>query len=60
MEEQRRRTTPIEHVAPVYVERSNGYVDIQQAHGDHTLYTPEEAREIAEEILAAAETADGF
>lgn len=51
---------PLEHVAPVYVDTREGYVDIEQTRGDHTLYTPEEAREIAEEILAAAErAADG-
>lgn len=58
MGNQRRHVTPLEHVAPVYVEESKGYVDIQQAHGDHTLYTPDEAREIAREILDAADDAD--
>jgi hypothetical protein len=56
--------TSLEHRAPVYVEQQEGYVDIQQAFGDHTKYTPAEAREIAQEILAAAaaaatETTDG-
>lgn len=54
--------TPLEHRAPVYVEQEGGYVDIQQPFGDHTKYTPTEAREIAAELLAAAaaaETADG-
>jgi hypothetical protein len=50
--------TPLEHVAPVYVEESDGYVDIKQTQGDHTLYTPEEARELAAEILAAADAAE--
>lgn len=49
--------TPLEHVAPVYVEVSDGYVSIQQDPGDHTLYTPEEARHLAAEIRQAAERA---
>lgn len=52
------QVTPLEHVAPVYVEESDGYVDIRQTQGDHTLYTPEEARELAAEIEAAADDAD--
>lgn len=52
------RVTPLEHVAPVYVEVSDGYVDIRQTQGDHTLYTPEEARELAEEIRSVADAAD--
>lgn len=55
---QDRQVTPLEHVAPVYVETREGYVDLQQAHGDHTLYTPEEARNIAREILEAADRAE--
>lgn len=43
----------------MYVEESKGYVDIQQTRGDHTLYTPDEAREIAREIMEAADAADG-
>ena len=46
---------PLERNAPIYVEASSGYVDIRQVQGDPTLYTPAEARDIAEEILAAAE-----
>lgn len=55
-EEERTRTTvqPLERTAPVYVESREGYVDIRQPSGDPTLYTPEEAREIAHDILAAA------
>jgi hypothetical protein len=48
---------PLEHVAPIYVEERNGYVDIQQPSGDPTLYTPAEARDVAREILAAADAA---
>lgn len=50
--------TPIEHRAAVFVEQTGGYVDIEQEFGDHTKYTPEEARSIAEEILAAADQAE--
>lgn len=51
----------IEHRAAIFVEKSGGYVDIQQEFGDRTKYTPAEARRIAEEILDAADeaTADG-
>ncbi len=51
---------PLERTAPVYVEATDGYVDIRQPKGDPTLYTPEEARDIARDILAAADaTEDG-
>lgn len=52
------RSPPLEHVAPVYVDREEGYVNLRQGHGDHTLYTAEEARDLAEEILAAADAAE--
>lgn len=55
---QDRHVTPLEHVAPVYVETREGYVDLQQAQGDYTLYTPQEARDIAREILEAADQAE--
>jgi hypothetical protein len=51
--------TPLERVAPVYVEVRNGYVDVQQLQGDPTLYTPGEARELARELEAAADRAEG-
>lgn len=51
------RVEPIEHRAAIFVEEGGGYVDIQQEFGDHTKYTPDEARRIAEEILEAADTA---
>lgn len=50
--------TPLEHVAPIYVDVSGDYIDIRQAHGDYTLYTPEEARELAHELLEAADAAE--
>lgn len=46
---------PLERTAPIYVEAADGYVDIRQPKGDPTLYTPEEARDIARDILAAVE-----
>ena len=51
----RQGVNPLERTAPIYVEASNGYVDIRQVQGDPTLYTPEEAREIARDVLAAAD-----
>lgn len=49
---------PLERTAPVYVEATEGYVDIRQPKGDPTLYTPEEARDIARDILAAADASE--
>lgn len=50
--------TPLEHVAPVYVDVEGAYVNVEQTHGERTLYTPEEAREIATELLDAAAEAE--
>jgi hypothetical protein len=50
---------PLERTAPVYVEATDGYVDIRQPKGDPTLYTPGEARDIARDILAAADATEG-
>ena len=52
------RSIPLEHVAPVYVEPEDGYVNVQQGHGDHTLYTPDEIRDLAAELLEAAQVAE--
>lgn len=52
------RVEPLEHRAAIFVEEGGGYVDIQQEFGDHTKYTPDEARRIAEEILDAADAAE--
>lgn len=49
---------PLERTAPIYVDPADGYVDIRQPSGDPTLYTPEEARDIAQDILAAAEESE--
>ena len=50
---------PLEHRAYFDIDVDEGYVHIEQSWGDRTLYTPEEARELAEEIEAAAERAVG-
>jgi hypothetical protein len=55
-----RSVTSLEHRAPIYIDPRGGYVDIQQARGDRTKYTPEEARALATEILEAADAVDGF
>lgn len=52
------RSVPLEHVAPVYVEPEDGYVNVQQGHGDHTLYTPDEIRDLVSELLEAAQKAE--
>lgn len=49
---------PLERTAPVYVEATEGYVDIRQPKGDPTLYTPEEARDIARDIITAADASE--
>lgn len=46
---------PLEHRAFFDIDTQRGYVRIDQSVGDRTLYTPEEARDIAESILDAAE-----
>jgi hypothetical protein len=48
---------PLEHRAYFDIHVAEGYVDIEQSWGDRTLYTPEEAREIAAEIERAADRA---
>jgi hypothetical protein len=52
------RSIPLEHVAPVYVEPEDGYVNVQQGHGDHTLYTPDEIRDLVAELMEAAQEAE--
>lgn len=50
---------PLEHTAFFDIDSKDGYVRIDQSWGDQTLYTPEEARDIAESILEQVEeTAD--
>ncbi|MEF8774883.1 MAG: hypothetical protein V5A43_00060 [Haloarculaceae archaeon] len=50
---------PLEHRAHFDIDVDEGYVHIEQSWGDRTLYTPEEARELAEEIATAADQAVG-
>jgi uncharacterized membrane protein YgcG len=57
-DEKRSTVTALEDTAPVLIDTSDGYVRIEQMLGNHPLYTPEEARDLAEDILAAAEEAD--
>lgn len=49
---------PLENTAFFDIDTRQGYVRIDQSWGDQTLYTPEEARDIAEAILTAAEEAE--
>lgn len=49
---------PLEHVAFFDIDTRDGYVRIDQSVGDRTLYTPEQARDVAESILEAAEEAE--
>ncbi|MFB6309130.1 MAG: hypothetical protein ABEH35_07355 [Haloarculaceae archaeon] len=49
---------PIENRAFFSIDVDDGYVRIEQSLGNQTLYTPAEARDIAEEILEAVEAAD--
>jgi hypothetical protein len=48
---------PLEHTAFFDIDRREGYVKIDQSWGDRTLYTPEEARAVAESILEMADEA---
>lgn len=49
---------PLEHTAFFDIDTRNGYVRIDQSWGDQTLYTPAEARDIAETILDAVDEAE--
>jgi hypothetical protein len=49
--------TPLENTAFFSIETDDRYVRIEQSLGNQVLYTPEEARDIAEAILEAAEEA---
>lgn len=54
------QATPLERTALFAIEEEEeGYVRIEQSVGDHVHYTPEEARDIAADILAAARRAEG-
>jgi hypothetical protein len=57
-EERSKTVTTLEDRAPILVDTDEGYVRIEQMLGNHPLYTPEEARDLADDILAAAERAE--
>ena len=48
---------PLENTAYFDIDTREGYVRVDQSWGDQTLYTPEEARDIAAAIEAAADEA---
>jgi len=50
--------TPLEHRAMFSIDTEDGYIRIDQSVGNPALYTPEEARDIAEDILDAVEDAE--
>jgi hypothetical protein len=50
--------TPLERTALFAIDDEEGYVRIEQSVGDHVHYTPEEARNVARDILAAADEAE--
>jgi len=52
------RVPPLEHTAFFDIDTRDGYVHIDQSWGDQTLYTPEEARDIAESIIEMADEAE--
>lgn len=49
--------TPLENTAFFSIETDDGYVRIEQHLGNQVLYTPGEARDIAESILDAVDEA---
>ena len=53
------RVPPLENTAFFSIEDDDGYVRIEQSLGNQVLYTPNEARDIAEAILDAVDEAVG-
>jgi len=51
--------TPLENTAYFAIEPDDGYVRIEQSVGNRALYTPAEARDIAESILEAVDDPSG-
>ncbi|WP_226010096.1 hypothetical protein [Halomicrobium salinisoli] len=49
---------PLENTAYFAIETDDDYVRIEQSLGNQVLYTPEEARDIADSILEAAADAE--
>ncbi|MCU4799201.1 hypothetical protein OB920_02280 [Halobacteria archaeon HArc-gm2] len=56
--DRRSEVPPLENTAYFAIEPDDGYVRIEQSVGNQTLYTPDEARDIAESILAAVDDAN--
>ncbi|MFC7077953.1 hypothetical protein [Haloarcula halophila] len=54
----RLRVPPFENTALFSIETDDGYVRIEQSLGNQVRYTPEEAREIAHEILDTIDTVE--
>jgi hypothetical protein len=50
---------PLEDTAAFSISTEDGYVRIEQAVGNQPLYTPSEARDLADDIRRAAEEAEG-
>lgn len=48
---------PLENTAFFAIDRDDGYVRIEQSLGNQVLYTPQEARDLARAIEAAADEA---
>jgi hypothetical protein len=50
---------PLEDRAYITIDvTDDGYLRIEQSVGDQPMYTPEEARELAEDLVAAADRAE--
>ncbi|WP_089817799.1 hypothetical protein [Halomicrobium zhouii] len=56
--DRRSHVPPLENTAYFAIEPDDGYVRIEQSVGNQTLYTPSEARDIAESILDAVDDAN--
>ena len=52
------RVTPLENTAFFDIEADEDYVRIEQSLGNQVLYTPSEARDVAESILDAVDEAE--
>ncbi|MFC6973411.1 hypothetical protein ACFQL1_19700 [Halomicroarcula sp. GCM10025709] len=55
----RLRVPPFENTAFFSIETDDRYVRIEQSLGNQVRYTPDEAEEIARDILDAVEEAEG-
>jgi len=52
------RVSPLENTAFFAIEADDEYVRIEQSLGNQVRYTPEEARDIADAILEAADASE--